>query len=605
MPRPYRTLRDRRLSIVVRGGVGILAAALATGFSGSFSSGEAMAQQSPSQAFPTLDPRVGPPLAQNPPRLIDPTRVLVTLKQGESRESLRLEAARRQLESSDGTMASVVAAIEAASAASGRSLVLDLPTGAREQDGRTATPGVVATQDDFAASLTPEAARLVGTLRQMPQVEAVEPNRMFFANQGSATADSINAILGGGTPPRLDGLRNPAQDDRGAASAPAPVPATGADPWRAAPQADAVPAVSDDPFAVLQWHLFDHALVVAANRVPGGTGFLTYRANHRGTNIAGPVVAIIDTGLVSGHEDVATTRVLPGYDFISLDLVGNDGDGRDADPADPGDGSDAGLCFAGSPMTESTWHGSHVAGIAGVVEADNRIGIGLAGVAVRILPVRALGRCGGLESDIIDAMRWAAGLAVPGVPANPNPARVINMSLGGPGACASAYQAAVDEVLAAGAVIVVAAGNEAQDARGVTPASCNGVITVAASDMRGVIAPYSNFGPRIDILAPGGAADRDDDGNGLGDGIVSIVSTQAGGYGLKQGTSMAAPLVAAAVAALLSERPQMTSEEVRRALATSALARSSTECPQGCGAGLLQVSAPPGGVATSSVRPAR
>ncbi|ORE97573.1 S8 family serine peptidase [Aurantimonas sp. 22II-16-19i] len=601
MPRPDRNLSDRRRRIVVRGGVGILAAAVAAGLSG----GEAMAQQSPSQAFPAIDPRVAPPLAQNPPRLIDPTRVLVTLKQGESRESLRQEAARRQLESSDGTMAAVVAAIEAASAASDRSLVLDLPASGREQDGRTAAPGVVQSQDDFAASLAPEAARLVGTLRQMPQVEAVEPNRMFFANQGSATADSINAILGGGAPPRVDGLRAPAQGDPGAASAPAPVPGPGPAPWRAAPQADAAPAVSDDPFAVLQWHLFDHSLVAAANRVPGGTGFLTYRANHRGTNAAGPVVAIIDTGLVTGHEDVATTRVLAGYDFISLDLVANDGDGRDADPADPGDGSDADLCFSGSPATESTWHGSHVAGIAGVVEADNRLGIGLPGVAVRIVPIRALGRCGGLESDIIDAMRWAAGLPVPGVPANPNPARVINMSLGGPGACARAYQAAVDEVLAAGAIVVVAAGNEAQDARGVSPASCNGVITVAASDMRGFITPYSNFGPRIDILAPGGDVDRDDDGNGLADGIVSIVSTQAGGYGLKPGTSMAAPLVAAAAAALLAERPQMTGEEVRQALMTTALARSSTECPRGCGAGLLQVSAPPGGVATSSVRPAR
>nr|WP_304363621.1 S8 family peptidase [Jiella sp. LLJ827] len=342
----------------------------------------------------------------------------------------------------------------------------------------------------------------------------------------------------------------------------------------------------------MQWHLFANAPTQAADRLPGGTGFLAYRsAGPRGTGATGPVVAIIDTGLVAQHQDLARDRILPGYDFITLPFVGNDGDGRDADPTDTGDGNEANACFTGSPPRGNTWHGSHVAGIAGAVESDNRLGITLPGAPVRIMPVRVLGRCGGFDSDIIDAMRWAAGLPVEGVPANPNPAKVVNMSLGGPGTCATAFQEAVDAVLAAGATIVVAAGNSAEDAQMASPASCTGVITVAASDARGVISPFSNYGPRIDIMAPGGDVRRDDDRNGRPDGILSLVS---GGYEFKEGTSMAAPLVAAAAALLLSDRPDLAPSGVRSALIASALPRNDQQCPRGCGAGLLQIPSDPG-----------
>ena len=550
---------------------------------------QASAQQNSAPAAPAPKFRVAPPLAQAPASLVDPTRVLVTLKTGENRESLRQEATRRQLESSDGAMTAVIAAIEAASTGDDRSLVLDLPSPDREQDGRPVEPGVPANPDDFTASLSPQAARLVGALRQMPQVEAVEPNRLFFANQGSA-ADSINAILGVGPPAQTNSLRPAASSKR-------PDWAVTSPGQRQGPVAVTPPKLSDDPFAVFQWHLSNYAPQASASGLPGGTGFLSFRATRRQTNAVAPIVAIVDTGLIPSHEDLATSRIVPGYDFISFPTVANDGDGRDGNPTDVGNGSPAGLCGTGSVAVENSWHGSHVAGIAGAVESDNRIGISLPAIPVRIMPLRVIGRCGGLESDIIDAMRWAAGLSVAGVPGNPNPAKVINLSLGGAGPCSTAYQTAVDAVSATGAIIVVAAGNSGEDARQFTPASCTGVITVAASDTRGFITPYSNFGPRIDLLAPGGDTARDDDGNGLADGILSLVS---GDYELKQGTSMAAPLVAAAVAALVADRPDMTVEEVRRVLAASALPRSITECPKGCGAGLLQI-APSAGIAASSI----
>ena len=162
---------------------------------------------------------------------------------------------------------------------------------------------------------------------------------------------------------------------------------------------------------------------------------------------------------------------MPGYDFIADTFVANDGNGRDADASDPGDWYAANQCAPGVPGTSSSWHGTHVAGTIGAA-SDN--GSDVAGINwnAKILPVRVLGRCGGYLSDIIDGMRWAAGLAVPGVPPNPNPAGVLNLSLGGPGSCAGGYQDAFNAVDAAGVVAVVAAGNSSANANAYRPANC-------------------------------------------------------------------------------------------------------------------------------------
>ena len=194
---------------------------------------------------------------------------------------------------------------------------------------------------------------------------------------------------------------------------------------------------------------------------------------------------------------------LPGYDFIHDTFVSRDGDGRDPDPLDEGDWNPViGDCYPGSPASYSSWHGTHVGGTIAAV-SDN--GIGVAGVAfgASIQPVRVLGRCGGWLSDIADGIVWASGGTVTGVPANPTPARVINMSLGGYGTCGATYQAAIDAAVANGAVVVVAAGNSGIDVASSRPANCDSVITVAASDRGGSLAWYSNYGSLVEVTAPG------------------------------------------------------------------------------------------------------
>jgi serine protease len=208
---------------------------------------------------------------------------------------------------------------------------------------------------------------------------------------------------------------------------------------------------------------------------------------------------------------------------------------------------------------------------------------------VTVQPVRVLGKCGGSTADINDAIRWAAGLSIPGVPANPSRARVISMSLGTPPGtpCSSSpsTQAAINDAVAAGAVVVVAAGNDATDASQVLPASCNNVITVAASDARGrLVTRYSNFGSTVEIMAPGGDVDRDDNGDGQPDGVLSMVQ---GGYAYYNGTSMATPHVAGVAALWLAATPNLTPAQLLAELQARALPRSSAECPQPCGAGLL------------------
>ncbi|MGH7699279.1 MAG: S8 family serine peptidase [Gemmatimonadales bacterium] len=337
-----------------------------------------------------------------------------------------------------------------------------------------------------------------------------------------------------------------------------------------------------------QWHYHDNG--TAAGQSPGGISLPL--AWQRGTGSGTTVASILDTGILPDHEDISgSPNLVPGRDMISDPSIANDGDGRDADPTDPGDGMRAGECGPGNPPVDlpSSWHGTHVAGTVGVVRTDN--GVGVAGVnhRVSVQPVRVLGKCGGLTSDINDAIRWAAGLAVPGVPANPTPAKVINMSLGSPAglSCAAtpAMQAAINDAVRAGAVVVVAAGNEATDASAVVPASCENVITVAASDARGHLATrYSNFGATIEIMAPGGDVSRDDNGDGNPDGVLSTVR---GGYAFYNGTSMAAPHVAGVAALWLAQDPALTTARLTDELRANALRRTSTQCPRPCGAGLL------------------
>ena len=297
---------------------------------------------------------------------------------------------------------------------------------------------------------------------------------------------------------------------------------------------------------------------------------------------ANVVVAVLDTGVRFDHPDLAG-KLLAGYDMVSDAAISNDGDGRDGDPSDPGDWVTAAdittPTFAGCDVSSSSWHGTQVSGIIGAA-TDNGVGMAGAGWNVRVLPVRVLGKCFGYTSDIVTAIRWAAGIAVPGLPANPNPARVINLSLGSSGACSTEERNAIKEANDAGAVVVVAAGNTAGLAAN-SPANCPGAIGVAALRHVGTKVGFSDVGPELSIAAPGGNCINIGPGEPCLYPIITALnagttvpvpdsSIYSDSYDAAVGTSFSAPLVAGTVALMLSAQPALTPANVRALLQASA-----------------------------------
>ncbi len=332
-------------------------------------------------------------------------------------------------------------------------------------------------------------------------------------------------------------------------------------------------AIPNDPLYPEQWHYFEPTPDHYGINMPPAWSFI----NSLPAGLPSVVVAVIDTGITDHIE--FTGQTVPGYDFITDPWVANDGDGRDPDPSDPGDwcGDDS-----------SSWHGTHV---AGTIAAASNNGIGVAGInwTAKILPVRVLGRCGGFTSDIVDGMRWAAGLSVPGVPDNQNSAKVLNLSLGGEVEkekdCSLTFQNAINDINAVGATVVAAAGNDNTNASFFQPANCNGVITVAATNKAGSKASYSNSGNIIDISAPGGDSSV---------GILSTVDSGTKGpigdtYDWYIGTSMAAPHVSGVVSLLYAADDSLQWNQVRAILQSTA-----TPFPAGsscntsnCGSGIV------------------
>lgn len=387
----------------------------------------------------------------------------------------------------------------------------------------------------------------------------------------------------------------------------------------AAELADAIAAITADPaveFAAPDLRRHPHALpndsLVSTQWYLLSSQAAALRADAAWditTGSTGTIVAVLDTGVRFDHPDLRAAneggKLLPGYDFISGEssnsfIGANDGDGRDPDPSDPGDWIESADLdrsgFEDCEISNSSWHGTRV---AGVIAAQTNNGIGVAGAAWNtwILPVRVLGKCGGRDADIIAAMRWAAGLSVPGVPDNPYPANIINLSLGAEGMCTAAYQSAVAELSALGVLIVASAGNEGSTVN--APANCAGVLGVAGVRQVGTKVGFSNLGPEVSIAAPGGNCVTTGPGQPCQFSIVT--STNLGNttpgtsaytdqFNFNVGTSFSAPMVAGTAALMHAVNGRLGSEHFIQRLRAGA-----SPFPENPGAGVPNCRVPSAG----------
>ncbi len=334
-------------------------------------------------------------------------------------------------------------------------------------------------------------------------------------------------------------------------------------------------AVPDDSLYAGQWYLQGTSVAPSA-----------IDAEHAWdvtTGSDGVVVAFLDTGVLYDHPDLqragAGGRLLPGYDFVTSAVAANDGDGRDADAADPGDWVSAAdrqtQAFSGCSTASSSWHGTRVAAIIG---ARTNNATGVAGVTWQpwLLPIRVIGKCGGRDSDILPAMLWAAGIHVDGIPDNPYPAKVLNMSFGAEDSCSAAYEDVMEEVTARGTVVVVSAGNEGGPVD--SPANCAGVVAVGGLRHVGTKVGYSSLGPEVTVSAPAGNCV-----NTSGACLFSIFTATNQGattptvhsytnqLDYNVGTSFSAPIVAGIAALMASANGNLDSPRLLERLQEGAL----------------------------------
>jgi serine protease len=379
-------------------------------------------------------------------------------------------------------------------------------------------------------------------------------------------------------------------------------------------------ATPDDPLYPNQWWL-------NASPVAGSRGVPNIQQSWDTEPGATVNVAVLDTGLLVNHPDLQSTRFDIGYDLVTNeDGLAGDGNGRDADFSDPGDGVAAGDCGTGEPAEDSSWHGTRIAGQIGAV-TDNNLGVAGINRAGRVISVRVATQCGALVSDIIDGMRWAAGIQVGSLPLNMFPAKVINLSFGSDNVDCTPYQSTIDELLSRGILLVAAAGNG--DGAITRPARCRGALAVGALNRDGFKASYSNFGTSIGIMTvggdPGGAAAL------LDTGILStdndgVIAPAAHSYRSASGTSFSTPIVAGVASLMLSLNPALTLDQLVYGMQLTARPHVSTHptqtlpvcqvgVPQGrcycttatCGPGILDAAAalayasPPGPFGTAPV----
>jgi serine protease len=329
-------------------------------------------------------------------------------------------------------------------------------------------------------------------------------------------------------------------------------------------------AVPNDPLYTGQWYLQN------ASATPSAVD--AESAWNVTTGSTGIVIADIDTGVRFDHPDLLRAgagdggRLLPGYDFVSDASVANDGDGPDADASDPGDWvsmADTNTPeFKNCTVADSSWHGTRVVGILGAITNNST---GVAGLTWNswVLPVRALGKCGGGDSDIESAMLWAGGIHVDGVPDNPYPANIENLSFGAPGSCPQSFQEIISQLTARGVLVVVSAGNDGGPVA--APANCPGVAAIAGLRHAGTKVGFSNLGPEIALGAPAGNCVNTTAGSPC---IYSLDTTYnlgtttptTNGYtdqtNTNLGTSFSAPIVSGIAALMLAVNGNLNSSQL-------------------------------------------
>jgi thermitase len=275
--------------------------------------------------------------------------------------------------------------------------------------------------------------------------------------------------------------------------------------------------VPNDPYLAYQWGL-------ASLQAPAA-----WSTTHGSSSV---YVAVIDSGIY----DESSTFVAPDGAVGHPDLRGKVVARRD---------------FVGAGYTDDdNGHGTHVAGI---IAASTNNGIGVAGVGynTRLFAAKACYSTGSCPtSAVLSATYWAAD----------NGAKVINLSLGSPGACSASYQAAIDYAWARNVVVVVAAGNDGTSALQ-SPASCNHVLAVASTDSSDLKSSFSTYGSWVQVAAPGGH-------DAANHGILS--TDWIGSYVYESGTSMAAPHVSAVAALVWAILPGSSASTVIQRIENSA-----------------------------------
>ncbi len=309
-------------------------------------------------------------------------------------------------------------------------------------------------------------------------------------------------------------------------------------------------ATPNDPLVGQQWNLLDFG-VPQAWAVETGRSSVT--------------IAVLDSGVDLSHEDLQG-RFVQGCDFFSKD--------NDPNPGSPKD-------------TADQTHGTHVAGIAAAT-GDNSVGVaGVAYAGVEVLPVKVFDDAGraATVNDVAKAIRWAAGLEVSGAAPNPNPARIINLSLGtkerdrdtGESVTIAALNNAIRDARRAGVLTIVAAGNENSEggAKGdgiFAPANAPDALAVGSVNgtyERSSFSAYSVSGRTVTLMAPGGQLCVPSSCPL----VLSTVASEASNdnYGYQAGTSMAAPFVSGVAALIWSQHPGWTVEQVEQQLLTATL----------------------------------